>query len=388
MAFIDEQQGIVGEIFEQGRRRLARQAAGQEAAVILDSRAASGGGDHFEVEIGPLFEPLRFEQPAFGFEFLQPLGEFVADRFGRLLQRRAGRDIVAVGIDAHIVEAGDLLAGQRIEFRDLLDLVAEEADAPRHILIVRGENLETVAADAKITAREGLVVALVLERDELADNLSAVDDLPLLEVEDHRRIGLDRSDAVKARYRGDDDDVVAFEEGARRRVAHAVDRLVYAAFLLDIGVGPRHIGLGLVIVVIADEIFDRIVRKEALELAIELRREDLVGREDQRRALQLLDHLRHGEGLARSGNAQQHLIALALPGGIDQLADRGRLVARGGIVADQFEPFAALHLVGAGGAVRHIVLRRVDFVERGANLNCHRCQYGEDAAHRQRRESG
>src|SRR3546814_4923312 len=95
-------------------------------------------------------------------------------------------------------------------------------------------------------------------------------------------------------------------------MAHPVDRLVYRAFLLDIGVTARHIGLGLVIVVIADEIFDRIVRKEALELAVELRRENLVRGEDQRRALQFVDHLRHRESLARSGDAEQHLVAFAI----------------------------------------------------------------------------
>jgi hypothetical protein len=78
VAFIDEQQRVVGQIFEQGRRRLARQAAGQEAAVVLDPRAAAGGRDHFEVEIGALFQPLRFEQLAFGFQFLQPFGQLEA----------------------------------------------------------------------------------------------------------------------------------------------------------------------------------------------------------------------------------------------------------------------------------------------------------------------
>ena len=107
---------------------------------------------------------------------------------------------------------------------------------------------------------------------------------PRLDGEGHRRIGLDRADAVDAGHRGDDDDVVALQQRARRGVAHAVDLLVDRAFLLDVGVGARHIGFRLVVVVIGDEIFDRVVGKEALELAIELRGERLVGREDQRRA--------------------------------------------------------------------------------------------------------
>ena len=110
-------------------------------------------------------------------------------------------------------------------------------------------------------------------------------------------------------------------------VAHAVDLLVDVGFLLDIGVGARHVGFGLVIVVVGDEIFDRVVGKEALELAVELRRQRLVGREDQRRALGRLDHLGHGEGLARAGDAKQHLVALARLDALDQLLDRLRLVA-------------------------------------------------------------
>ena len=236
----------------------------------------AGRGDHLEVEIGALLEPLRLEQPPFGLQFLQPLGKLVADRLHRLLERRAGRHIVRVGIDLDAVEARDLLAGQRIELGDLLDLVAEEADPPGGVLIVRREDFEVVAAHPEIAAREGLVVALVLQRDELADDLALVLGRALLQAEGHRRIGLDRADAVEAGDRGDDDHVVALEQRPRRRVAHPVDRLVHRAFLLDVGVGARDVGFGLVIIVVADEIFDRIVGEEALELAVELGGEDLV----------------------------------------------------------------------------------------------------------------
>jgi hypothetical protein len=52
------------------------------------------------------------------------------------------------------------------------------------------------------------------------------------------------------------------------------------AFLLDEGVGARHVGLGLVVVVIGDEILDRVVREEVLELGIELGGQRLVRRQD------------------------------------------------------------------------------------------------------------
>jgi hypothetical protein len=51
-------------------------------------------------------------------------------------------------------------------------------------------------------------------------------------------------------------------------VAHPVDLLVDLGFLLDEGVGARDVGLGLVVVVVGDEILHRVLGEEALELAV------------------------------------------------------------------------------------------------------------------------
>ena len=141
--------------------------------------------------------------------------------------------------------------------------------------------------------------------------------------------------------------VVALEQRPSRGVAHAVDLLVDRRFLLDVGVGPRDVGLRLVVVVVGDEVLDRVLGEEALELAVELRGERLVGREDQRRALRRGDDIGHREGLARAGDAEQHLVALVRLDARHQLLDRGRLVALGLVVRDDLERDAAFALLGA-----------------------------------------
>ena len=110
-------------------------------------------------------------------------------------------------------------------------------------------------------------------------------------------------------------------------MAHAVDLLVDGGFLLDVGVAARDVGLGRVVVVVGDEILHRIVGEEALELAIELGGQRLVGREDEGRALRRLDHLGHREGLAGAGDAQEHLVALQRLHAGDEFLDGGGLVA-------------------------------------------------------------
>jgi hypothetical protein len=210
---------------------------------------------------------------------------------------------VAVGVDLDGLQGIGLLARQRVELGDRFDLVAEQREAPGPVLVVGGEELDGIAPHPKGAAHEVLVVAPVVDLHQALEELVAVDGLAHLQRQHHLRIGLERADAVDARDRGNDDHVVALQERPGGGVAHAVDLLVDVGVFLDIGIGARHVGLGLVVVVIGDEILDRVVGKEALHLAVELSGEGLVGGEDQAWAAAAFDDLGHGEGLARAGDS-------------------------------------------------------------------------------------
>ena len=68
-----------------------------------------------------------------------------------------------------VIELREHLAGERVEMRDLLDLVAEERDAVRR-LRVRRLDLHYIALDAEAAATEQRVVARVLDVDQLAQH--------------------------------------------------------------------------------------------------------------------------------------------------------------------------------------------------------------------------
>ena len=97
------------------------------------------------------------------------------------------------------------------------------------------------------------------------------------------------------------------------------------------------IGLGLVVVVVGDEILHRVVGKELLELGAELGGQGLVVGQHQGGPLDLLDDLGHGEGLARAGDAQKHLMLEALFNALSQRGDGLRLIARGLIIGMELE---------------------------------------------------
>ena len=106
MAFVGEDEGVVGQIFEQGRRRLAGLAAGEPARIILDAGAGAGGLDHLEVEGGALLEALRLQQLPRAHEIVEAPAQLVLDALDRLQQGRARRHIMRIGVDLDVVELG------------------------------------------------------------------------------------------------------------------------------------------------------------------------------------------------------------------------------------------------------------------------------------------
>ncbi len=131
VAFVGEDDGIVGDEFEQRRRRLAGGAAGEVARIVLDPVADAGGLQHLQIEVGALFQPLRLQQLALADELVEPHLQLGLDALDRLLHRRARGDVVAVGVDADLLESVGLGAGQRVEFGDRFQLLAEEAKTAR-----------------------------------------------------------------------------------------------------------------------------------------------------------------------------------------------------------------------------------------------------------------
>ena len=247
--------------------------------VVLHPCARPRFAHHLEVEVGPLPQALRLEQSARVLELLQAVDELGLDVLDRLEQLLAGRDEMPGRVDVHLVTLGEHLAREGVQLRDALHVVAEELHAHRELL-VRRLDLEGVAADPELSAHEIGVRALVLNVHEMPQDRVAADSLAPLQTNGDRAIVHRRAEAIDARDRRDDDHVAPLEERPRRRVPHAVDLLVARAVLLDVGVAPGDVRLGLVVVVVRDEVLNGVLGEELLELAVELRGQCLVVRED------------------------------------------------------------------------------------------------------------
>ena len=227
-----------------------------------------------------------------------------ADLVDGALDGRLRGDVLGRGPDREVVELREHLARQRVEVRHPLHLVAEERDAVRGLL-VRRLHLDDVAFHAEAAAAEHRVVADVLRVDELPQHEVAVVLGADLDVDHPLAPLLRRAEPVDAGDRRDHDHVAAGEERRGRREPQPRDVVVPRRVLLDVEVGLRDVRLGLVVVVVGDEVLDGVVREELPELVAELRRERLVVGDHERRPAGLLDRPGHRRRLAGAGRADR-----------------------------------------------------------------------------------
>ena len=322
----DDEEIIVVEIHE-GHGRLALLHEVQVAGVVLDAGAEAGLPHHLNVKIGPLGDALGLQEHVLALEVFDALAQLLLDVVAGGVDLLLGDDVVGGRVDHDMLQLAVDPAGQLVDLADAVDLVPEPLDAEDKVTPLGGEDLNGVAPDPEVGPLQGHVIAGVLDRHQLLQDLVPVFFHAGPEGDGHALEFVGTAQAVDAGDRGHDDHVPALGQGGRRGQAQLVDLVVDHGVLGDIGVALGNIGLRLVVVVVGDKVLDRVLGKKFLHLAVELAGQGLVVGNDQGGLVEGLDDIGHGEGLAGSGHAQQGLKLVSLPEAPHELLDRVRLVA-------------------------------------------------------------
>ena len=305
VTLVDDHQGVLGEVVDQGGRGVPGAVPGEVARVVLDAVAEAQLAQHLHVEERALFEPLRLQQALAPAQERQALAQLFLDGAQGVLDLGGGGDVVARRIHVEPFDPLEQRTLQGIDPVDGLDVVAEQLDPDRHRLLVGREDLDHVAPHPERPPMEIVVVALVLHGHQAADDVVAIGPVALREGQVHTLVGLGGPDAVDARDGGHHHHVPALHERPGGGVPHAVDLVVDEGILLDVRVGLRDVRLGLVVVVVRHEVLDRVAREERPELPEELGGQRLVGGDHQGGPLHGGDQVGDGVGLAGAGHAAQ-----------------------------------------------------------------------------------
>ncbi len=230
-------------------------------------------------------------------------------------------------------------AGQGIEEGKGLDLVVEQLHADRLVVRFRRIDVDHVPTHPIGAAVQLYLVALVLESGQLSQHGPLVEPVTPGQMQDHLEVGLGVAEAIDGGDGGDDDDVRALQQGLGGREAHLLDMFVDGGVFFDVGIAGGDVGLGLVVIVVGDEILHRVARKEFPHLPVELGRQGLVGGQYEGRTLNPRNQVGDGEGLARAGYPKQRHARLAVIQTRFQAADCLGLVAGGGEAGFEDECF-------------------------------------------------
>ena len=169
--------------------------------------------------------------------------------------------------DESLAALGDDVAGYEVAPGDGFDGVAPELHA-KEFLLLRQEDVHAVAAYAELAAFGRDVVAFVLDGDEHVQEKVAVEFVSGGEAQAHGVVVLGRGQAVDAGDAGDDERVAAFEQGRGGAEAEALDVVVDAGVLRDVGVGLGDVGFGQIVVVVADEVSSSFASVKVLPLPV------------------------------------------------------------------------------------------------------------------------
>ena len=337
MALIHKEDKVVGEIVHQGQRRGAHRPAGDHPAVVLDAGAVAQFPHHLHIVGGALADALGLDQFALLRKPGLPLIQFLLDLPDGPVHLLLAGDIVAGGPDGNGVQPAGHGAGDRVDFTEPVDLVSEELHPDGAVLPVGGPEFHRVAPDPEHVPLKRDVVAFVADLHQAVEQLVPLHLGPRPQGDHHLLKVLRLPQAVDAADGGHHDDVPPLQKRGGGRQAQPVDLLVDRGILLNEGVGVGNIGLRLIVVVVGDKVFHRIVGEKLLELLAQLGCQGLVVCQHQGGPLDSLDDLGHGVGLAGACDPQQHLLPQAVLNSPCQGGNGLGLVAGGGVFGNYFE---------------------------------------------------
>ena len=179
---------------------------------------------------------------------------------------------------------GQNLSRQRVEQMQCLDHVVEQLDPDRGLGVLRRKDVDHVPAHTKHAALEFDIVAVVLHIRQPCDHVALRHFVVLAQQQNHAVVIGRIANTVNRRHGADDNRIAPLQQRLGCRQPHLLDVFIDARIFFDEHVARRHVGFGLVVVVIRHEILHRVFRKKLAHLRIQLRRERFVRRHDERRA--------------------------------------------------------------------------------------------------------
>ena len=208
---------------------------------------------------------------------------------------------------------------QGIDQGNLFDHVSEKVNPQGLGFFVRRKYFNPIAPYSKAAAVEVNIIAFIMHGNQVCQELITTHFCVDRDLQSHAKVILRRAEAKYTGNTGHNDHIRPGEDRTRCRMAQLVDHFVNGSIFLDVCITGGNIRFRLVVVIITDEIFNRVIREKCFEFIVQLGRQGFIGCQDQGRSGHRRDHMGHCEGFTGSGNTQQHMVQMT---GLDIVFER------------------------------------------------------------------
>ena len=191
---------------------------------------------------------------------------------------------------------------QWIEQLQGFDFIIKEFNADGHLAVLSRKNINRVASDAKGSARKVHVVALVLHSHQLNNHVALPELVAGSQSHHHLVVRLGLANTVDSGDGCDDYHITPLQNAFGARQPHLFNVFVNRRVFFNKQIALWNIRLGLVVVVITDEILHRVFGKELAKLTVQLGCQRFVGRKHNGGPAHASNHVGHGERFTRAGH--------------------------------------------------------------------------------------
>ncbi len=160
------------------------------------------------------------------------------------------------------------LSGQHVNLCNSVNLISEKFYPDSGVCIHCRENFQYVSPNPESTAFKIHVVAVILDIDQLAHDFISVFLHTRTQGDYHFFVVHRVAQTVDTGYAGDNDYILSLCQSHCRRKTQLVNLVIDSRVFCNISVRRGDVGFRLVVVVVGDKVFYRIIRKKFFKFSI------------------------------------------------------------------------------------------------------------------------
>ena len=142
--------------------------------IIFDTAAKAGLSQHFHIKVGTFGNPLCLQKLVLTLEISDPFLQLSLNILAGTVDLFLWNNIVGRREDGNMLELRHHLAKQRIHFADTVNLISEKLDPDQIISALCRIDLDRVASYTEAAAVQIHIIAQVLDRNQLMNDLITV----------------------------------------------------------------------------------------------------------------------------------------------------------------------------------------------------------------------